>query len=110
MAGTLCMLAFAVTEMPWRDTLINNQHIFNEVLTYFTCIFLLFFNSSVSIETRLNLGYGLIALVSVFLVYNGVIMMRKVTRIAKMLIRKWRWLRKMTSLRAEAVRISFKIK
>jgi len=82
LGGTLCMLIFAMTEMPWRDPLVNNQHIFNELMTYLLCICLLLFNSFVAIQTRTLLGYGLIGLVSVFLVYNGVIMLRKVTRIA----------------------------
>lgn len=98
MHGTLLMLAFAVTEMPWRDPLINRQHQFNELTTYLICIVLLLFNNFVPTFTREVLGYCMIGIISVFLVYNAVIMMRKVTRLLWLLLIKWRALRRWTKL------------
>ena len=102
LGGTICMIAYAVTEMPWRDSIINHQHIFNEFMTYFICIFLLLFNGFVDARTRYNLGYLLIAVVTIFLFYNGILMMRKVTKLIKLLLRKWRVHRQQRSLMREA--------
>ena len=102
LVGTLFMLAFAITEWPWNDVVINLQHIFNEVVTYFVCIFLLCFNSYLDAQMRYNLGYMLIGIVSIFLVYNGVIMLRKVSKLCQMLLKKWRVHRQQRKLWAEA--------
>lgn len=110
MLGTCIMLIFAVTEMPWRDPLMNNQYIFNEVTIYLMCIMLLLFNSFVPIETRIILGEVLIGIICTFLVYNGIIMMRKVTRLAQLLHIKVLKVRRMQRLGAEARAISKKIK
>ena len=110
MIGTCIMLAFALTEMPWRDPLVNNQHIFNELMTYFVCIILLLFNAHVPTNTRITLGYGLIAIITIFLVYNGLIIVRKVTRLGQLMILKWRKLRQVLRLRVESRTIMKKIK
>ena len=104
------MIAYAVTEMPWRDSIINHQHIFNEFMTYFICIFLLLFNGFVDARTRYNLGYLLIAVVTIFLFYNGILMMRKVTKLIKLLLRKWRVHRQQRSLMREANLIAKQLK
>ena len=109
LAGTVAMIALAVTEHPWEHPIINHQHIFNEFVTYFLCIFLLLFNGFVGPRMRLNLGYVLIGLISIFLVYNGVIMLMKITRLCQLLLRKWRVHRRQGSLRAEANQIKKKI-
>ena len=90
LGGTMLMLAFAVTEVPWNDSIINVQHIFNELVTYLTCIFLLLFNGFVDAQMRHGLGYILIGIISIFLVYNGIIMLRKVSKLCQLLLRKWR--------------------
>ena len=108
--GTLVMLVYALTEAPWRDPLISNQHLFNEVVTYLVCIFLLVFNNYVSAATRNYLGYTLICIISIFLVYNGVIMMRRVCRLGLLLLEKWRIRRRHERLRSEARAVSIKIK
>ena len=59
---------------------------------------------------RYTLGYFLIAIVSIFLVYNGILMMRKVTKLIKLLLRKWRVHRQQRSLMREANLIAKKLK
>ena len=89
LAFTMLMLIFGVMEHQWKDSLINSQNITNEIITYMVCIFLLLFNNFVSTEMRHTLGYILIGLISIFLVYNGVIMLRKVTKLIQLLIKRW---------------------
>lgn len=71
---------------------------------------LLLFNNFVPLYTREAIGYFMIGIISVFLVYNGVIMLRKVTRLVWLLLIKWRQLRRWTKLRLEARSVSRKIK
>mmetsp|Transcript_288 Transcript_288/g.395 ORF Transcript_288/g.395 Transcript_288/m.395 type:complete len:90 (+) Transcript_288:4484-4753(+) len=49
LVGTLVMLAYALTEWQWRSKLINSQHVFNEVITYLVCIYLLLFTNFVKV-------------------------------------------------------------
>lgn len=93
MAGTLLMLLVAITEDIWVEPLNNHQHIFNESVTYLVCVVLLLFSGIVDARTRNNLGFLLIGLISIFLVYNGVLMLRKVTRLSMLLLTKWRKVR-----------------
>ena len=86
--------------------MINNLHIFNEIVTYFTCIFLLLFNSFVTASMRFTLGFILVGLVSILIVYNGVIMMRKVYRLMCLLFTKWRELKRYLRVRREAKSIT----
>ena len=67
------------------------------------------FNGFVDAMTRHNLGYVLIGIISIFLVYNGIIMLRKVTKLCLLLLRKWRVHRRQRSIRAEADLIARKI-
>ena len=108
--STLLMLVYALNEEQWRDPIINQQHFFNEIVTYLVSLFLLIFNGFVKVESRVTLGYILIGLVSIFLVYNGIIMLRKITRLCKLLLLKWRIRRQQNKLRAEARAIAKKIK
>lgn len=110
LCGTLLMLAFAMTEAPWRDEINNHQHIFNEFITYIVCIFLVLFNGYLDAQTRHELGYTLVAIISIYIVYNGIIMLRKITKLCQLLVRKWRTLRRQRSLRAEAQMITQRIK
>ena len=71
--------------------------------------FLLLFNGFVGPRMRLNLGYVLIGLISIFLVYNGIIMLLRITRLCVLLLRKWRVHRRQRSLRAEANQVKKKI-
>jgi len=107
---TLVMIAFGLLEHPWKDPLINAQNIKNEFMTYLVCIFLLLFNGFVSTWTRHMLGFALIGLISIFIVYNGVIMMRRVTRLIKLIIKKWTIYFRYLSLLKEAHKISSKVK
>ena len=110
LVGTILMLAFAITEMPWNDPVINAQHIFNEITTYIVCIFLLLFNNYLDAYTRHNLAYVLVGFVTIFLVYNGIMMLRKVTKLILLIFRKWRMHRQQRSLWAEARLIAKKIR
>ena len=56
------------------------------------------------------LGFALIGLISIFIVYNGVIMMRRVTRLIKLIIKKWTIYFRYLSLLKEAHKISSKVK
>jgi len=103
------MLAFAFTENPWREPIINHQNVFNEIITYSVCMLLLLFNGFVDTRTRYGLGYCLIGTISIFIVYNGIIMMRKVTRLWWLLLLKWKKLRHQRALKTEAYETKKKI-
>lgn len=75
LAGTMLMLAYALTELQWRSKLINSQHIFNEVITYSICVYLLLFTNFLAASTRVRLGYSLLALFSSFIGFNTLIML-----------------------------------
>ena len=110
MIGTILMLSFAVSEMPWKDPTINKQHIFNELVTYFFSMFLLVCTSALPYARREDIGYMLICFLCVFIIFNGAIMMRKVYRVILLLVIKWRTWRRYTNLRLEAMLIAAKIK
>ena len=110
MCSTLLMMAFVLFDHPWRDPVINNLHLANEVFIYLTCIFLLLFNSFISADMRFTLGYILIVMITIFIVYNGLMMLRKVYKLAKLVFVKWRQLKRYLSLRREASKIMRKVK
>ena len=88
---------------------VNHQNVFNELATYVTCIFLLLFNGFVDTRTRYGLGYCLIGVISIFLVYNGIIMLRKVTRLWWLLIKKWKTIKRQRALKYEAYEIKRRV-
>ena len=47
MISCLIMLAYALSEMQWKDPLINYQHIGDEITIYVICVILLLFSSVV---------------------------------------------------------------
>jgi hypothetical protein len=64
------MLAFAVNDFPWKESLINQQHIVNEMFVYVVSIMLLLFTDYVPFEVRYNLGYVMIFVLLSFVFYN----------------------------------------
>lgn len=75
LVGTLVMLAYAVTEWQWKARIINHQHIFNEITTYIVCIHLLMFTNYNTAQVRVLLGFVLLGVFVIFLVYNSIIML-----------------------------------
>ena len=41
----LINVSFVIQEKPWRDSIINKQHIFNEIIFYISLFFLVAFGS-----------------------------------------------------------------
>ena len=68
------------------------------------------FNGFIPAGTRLTLGYVLIGIITVFLVYNGVIMTRKIYRLIKLLLIKYLILRRQRALKVEAQKVTKKIR
>lgn len=73
MTCTLMMLAYALSEFQWKDSLINKQHIFNETTIYILCVLLLCFNNYCSAMMREFLGVVLICICSIYVVYNTIV-------------------------------------
>ena len=48
--GTIVMLAYSLTEWQWKSSLINSQHVFNEVITYLVCLYLLLYTNFVTVS------------------------------------------------------------
>ncbi len=75
MTMTLITLGYILSEQPWKDRIINRQHIFNECTLYILSVMMLLFSNFVEPEMRYMIGFFLISIVFIFLVYNFLIMM-----------------------------------
>ena len=73
MFSCLIMLAYVLHEQQWQDRIINRQHTFNEIITYFLCVILLFYSSYVEAKTRDMLGFVLIGICFVFVIVNTIV-------------------------------------
>ena len=82
--GTLIMPVYALVEFQWKSRLINSQHIFNEIITYLVCLYMLLFTNLVDFNKRVALGYSLLAFFTMFLVFNVVIMITTLFRTIKL--------------------------
>ena len=88
MACTLIMLAYTLSEHQWKSYVINYQHIFNECTLYIVSVLLLCFNNFLGPEMRYMMGFVLIALVFIFVVYNTIIMLLYSCKIFIYIIRR----------------------
>lgn len=73
MISCLIMLAYALSEMPWKETIINCQHIGDEITIYMICVMLLLFSGFVDTDTRHNIGWALIGLCISYVVFNTIV-------------------------------------
>ena len=73
MLSCLAMLAFACTEHQWKDRIINYQHIFDECTIYIICLILLCYSSFVTSEMRWLLGWVLIGICFVYVIFNTIV-------------------------------------
>jgi hypothetical protein len=87
---TIAMLVYAIHERQWNNPLHNQQHIVNEVFTYYTCIAFLFFTSIHTPFQRLVHGWVLLALFVLFVVYNLVMIIMQVKFIIKSFYKKYK--------------------
>ena len=71
----LSMLAFVLSEWQWKDKIINYQHIFNESFLYMLSVIMLLFSNYLNPLSRYIMGFILIFVVFIFVVYNTVIML-----------------------------------
>ena len=70
---TITMLVVATTAIPWSQSLINTQHILNEVVFYTICACLVAFSCITDLYQSLILGWLLIVLISYLIIYNLII-------------------------------------
>ena len=110
LASTLIMLAYALLESQWKAGIINHQHVFNEIITYFVCLYLLLFTNLVSAETRVYLGYLLLGFFLCFIVYNTIIMLLCLCHAIKLLLRRCVTKSRREKLKSEAAFVLSKIK
>ena len=82
------MLAYAFSEYQWQDTLINQQHIVDEITIYILCVLLLFFSNQVSSQMRVLLGYILIGIVFAYVIYNTIVILIYSLRIMWLYIKR----------------------
>ena len=73
MVCCLLMLAYALHEKQWVDSIINSQHMINETFIYVLCVLLLLFSSYTGSKVRVLLGYFLIVLVLIFVIFNTIV-------------------------------------
>ena len=72
---TLTMLAYVLTEQQWQYGVINNQHIFNEIVLYILSLLMLCFTNWLSPLVRYSIGFVMITVVLIFVIYNIIIML-----------------------------------
>lgn len=85
--AVMIYLAFVIQEKPWKDSLVNTQHIINEAGLYLALIFLVTFKAVGDINVRDPLGYGFIALICLLVAYNMLIIVFDAIRYIKNLIK-----------------------
>ena len=108
--GTLVMLGYALVEWQWQQPIINSQHIFNEVITYLVCIYLLMFTHFVKLEQRVILGYTLLGCFVTFLSYNTIIMLIMLCHNLKLWIKRLTTIQRRVKLKQEALSILDKLR
>ena len=106
---TLVMLGFVLSEHQWKDRVINQQHIFNEIILYCLSVVMLTFTNFVSPLMRYIMGFVLITLVFVFVIYNAVIMLLFSCKFFILIIRKQYYRLKRRDLGREAKALAQKI-
>ena len=73
MLSCLTMLAFACTEWQWKERIINYQHIFDECTIYVICLLLLCFSNFVAPPVRWLIGWILIGVCFVYVIFNTIV-------------------------------------
>lgn len=68
--------------------MINHQHIFNECTLYLLSVLLLLFSNYVEPEMRYILGFFLITVVFIFVIYNIIIMLLFSCRLLILIVKK----------------------
>ena len=91
--------------MQWKDKIINTQHIFNETILYLLSVILLMFSNYLSGDMRYIMGFILIFVVFVFVVYNMIIMLVFSFKILIVVVRKQYYKFKSKNLRKEIRKI-----
>jgi hypothetical protein len=105
MGYTLLMLGYVLSEHQWKDRVINSQHIFNECILYVLSVIMLLFSSYVEPSMRYILGFLLIAVVFIFVVYNLVIMLLFSCKLLILIIRRQFYRLKRAKLSSEVKKI-----
>ncbi len=105
MGYTLLMLGYVLSEHQWKDRVINSQHIFNECILYVLSVMMLLFSSYVEPSMRYILGFLLIAIVFIFVVYNLVIMLLFSCKLLILIIRRQFYRLKRAKLSSEVKKI-----
>ena len=90
---TLAMLIIAATGLPWTVSLINSQHIVNEMVFYIVCASLVTFSGATTDVHQLStLGWLLVGLIMLFclfnvlvIVYDNLINLKQLIRYKKLL-------------------------
>ena len=86
MLCTLFMLAYSLSEHQWREPLINNQHIVDEIAIYILCVFALLFNNYLDPDMRYELGWLFIGICIAFTIFNFVVIVYHSARIWNLFI------------------------
>ena len=83
------MLCFVLTEDYWKDRIITQQHIVNEIAFYFVCISLVLCSGMVAHPiVKISIGWTLIGAISLTMLYNITIMAVCSVKFSKLLIKK----------------------
>ena len=95
------MLAYVLSELQWKDRIINYQHIFNESTLYILSVMMLMFTNYLSPEMRYIMGFMLIFFVFIFVIYNTIIMLLFSCKILILIVRKQYYKLKSKNLKHE---------
>ena len=90
MLGCVAMLALVHSEQPWDETIINYQHIVNEVVFYLILLIVLVFcGLNPTSVSGSFLGWSLIAILFMTLTFNIIIICYLTIRRMKLIVLRW---------------------
>ena len=83
----MAMLAYALYENQWNESVINWQHIGNEIVIYTLCVILMLFNGTVDAQIRYHLGWVLCYICLAYIVLNSIVILFYSARLIRLLFR-----------------------
>ena len=72
--SSLILLAFVAMEAPWERQMLNTWHLLNEAVFFIVCSGLMCFSGMLNMATQsVSLGWILVGLIFVMIIYNSII-------------------------------------
>ena len=101
--------AMVICEAPWQNSLINLQHFVNEVFFYVLITGLIIFSGVVTdTHDLIKIGWLMIALCCLFIVFNLTVIILDMLRFYKLLLKRYRHI--LLLCKAKCLRVASRVK